>query len=154
MEDHMNDTYQYMTPEPYGGGTEMPDDDLMRMPARLPELAGSAALHYPELYYKLQPHILAVCDQMDYYGLAMTEDILDDTGGKLREDVLQMHPEMTALDNGSPMLPEARQTVTYSISPGSGTGLTAGPRRRGLLRDLIDILLLAEYYRRRRYPYP
>jgi hypothetical protein len=150
MEDFMNDTTIYPTPEPYSSTADTADDDLMRMPARLPALAGNAALHYPELYYKLQPHILSVCDQMDFYGLVITKEIIDDTGDKLREDILQMHPEMAALDNGDRNMPEAREAVTYGIRPGSGTSTTS-TRRRGLLRDLIDILLLAEYYRRRRY---
>ena len=59
-------------------------------------------------------------------------------------------------DNQNTM-PEAQAAITYGYGYGPGYGpgygYGAGYRNRGFVRDLIDILLLNEYYRRRRYPY-
>lgn len=147
----------------------MADDNMMYMPAKMPELAGKAAAKYPDIYYKIQPHIMATCDHLDAYGMMMTKDVMDNTCDKLHEDILKMHPDMAYLDNENMtgMMPEARETISFGFDPPfgfdgrgfdgrgfDGRGFDGGFRRRGGgLRDIIGILLLSEFFRRRRHPF-
>ena len=105
---------------------------------------------YPEVFYKLQPYIMMVCDQMDTYGSAMpTRETVEYLTDCIYDDVCRMHPDM----------------VEYVRENSQNAGLeaeTMAPifdrdrdfrrrfRRRGIFRDLIDILLLSEFSRRRR----
>ncbi len=120
------------------------------------DIAGSGSAAYPEIYYKLQPHILMACDQMDAGNVAMTKHLMDNAADNIRANVMRTNPEVAGYtgDGKSPnAMPEAREAITYGYGPGSGIGYDSSYQSRGFLRDLIDILLLAEYYRRRRYPY-
>ncbi len=81
---------------------------------------------------------------------------LKDHVAYIRSNVVRTNPEVAEYageTKNSDWMPEARAAVTYGPGYGPGSGLyDGGYRSRGFLRDLIDILLLTEYYRRRRYP--
>ncbi len=120
----------------------------------LDDLAGGNAAVYPEVYYKLQPHILEACDRMDAYDVPPVREIMDSVADNVESNVMKSNPEVGALaDNGGSPMPEAREAVSYGYGPGYGRRRDSGFRSRSFLRDLIEILLLQETYRRRRYPY-
>lgn len=95
-------------------------------------------LMYPEIYYKIQPFIMEACDQMDVKGNALPPmDVLEIMADSIYNDISQMYPDFV----------EYSQEV---FSPRYNYNRRF--RRRGLLRDLIDILLITELFRRtRRY---
>lgn len=110
---------------------------------------------YPEVYYKLQPYISMVCDQMMALGDKMpSQEMLDQISDNIYEDIMKRDPSFAEYirreeENANSNL--AIQTVRMGFDP-MGYGFRF--RRRGLFRDLIDTLLLAELFgRRRRYYY-
>lgn len=104
---------------------------------------------YPEVFYKLQPYIIMVCDQMDTYGTLMpTQEMIEEITDNIYEDICRMFPDLADYIKTSDS-PQAQP-----VQGPFGTGMfRRGFRRRGIVRDLIDILLLSEFYRRRRRPY-
>jgi len=123
------------------------------------ERARAYQLVYPEIFYKLQPYILAVCDQMDTYDSAMpTQETIERMSDSIYEDVCRMYPDIAEYAR------ECERRATGNPNPSSNPdgfgrdlGFAQRPiifgrefRRRGLLRDLIDILLISEFLRRRR----
>lgn len=90
---------------------------------------------YPDIYYQLQPYVIEACDQMECCGATTpSREMLDMMGERI---VRQLgYAEAAAVSAGSL---EAELSVL---------------RSRGLMRDLLDILLLQELFgRRRRYYY-
>lgn len=135
------------------------NENMMFMPAAMPNLVGGNAVTYPDIYYKLQPHIMMMCDQMDAYDMLPTKENMENAADQLHEKVLKQHPEIAeyAKDNEIKLqndMPEARQAIfsDYGYYPGYDE-YRYGHRRRSPLRDILDILLLSEFYRRRRRPY-
>lgn len=106
---------------------------------------------YPEIFYKLQPYIMMVCDQLEAYGNSVpNQDMLDRITEGIYKDILEMYPDMVEYVNEQ----EKKETgAVETISRSGGYGRRF--RRRGLFRDLIDILFLSEFLgrRRRRYYY-
>jgi hypothetical protein len=122
---------------------------------------GNMMLVYPEIYYKLQPFIMMVCDQMDTFGSMMpTQEMIEQMTDSIYDDVKRMYPEIAEY---------ARETENKTMSDSASAQTVVIPqiyddrrdyddrdrfrrrfRRRGMLRDLIDILLLSEFARRRR----
>jgi len=109
---------------------------------------------YPEIFYKLQPYIMMMCDQMDSFGTAMpNQEMIEQMSDNIYEDLLRMYPDLAdyvrSHDNAMPEEEDAVEAITYG-------GFRPGDRRRrpfqrrGLPRDLIQILLLSELARRRR----
>lgn len=124
------------------------------MPAKVPQSNVSPAMAYqmafPEIYFKLQPYIMTVCDQLDATGAAMpTQDMLDRISDSIYDDMRTRNPDLAEYmksqeekANSDPVIQSAR----FDDPPMFGWRF----RRRGLPRDLIDILLLSELFRRRR----
>ncbi|WP_312692085.1 hypothetical protein [Caproiciproducens sp.] len=111
---------------------------------------------YPEIFYKLQPYILLACDQMDTFSPLMpTQEMVDQMTDGIYDDVCRMHPDIAEYardydrkakdDPPDPPMGFGRGFGMFGRGP---FGL--GFRRRGLLPDLITILLLSELSRRRR----
>jgi hypothetical protein len=94
---------------------------------------------------------MMMCDQMDNFGAAMpTQDMVEQMTDNIYDDVCRMYPDIAeyARSNERMDTPEAVETARFGFGfPGA---FNFRFRRRGLLRDLIDILLISEFARRRR----
>ena len=85
---------------------------------------------YPEIYYRIQPHVMEAMDQVDLQGCMMPEpDSIQSMCDRISERMRELHPDMMQ---------------TQAIEFGSGGGL---------LNDLVYILFLNELFRRRRRYY-
>jgi len=105
---------------------------------------------YPEIFYKLHPYITMVCDEMDAYGCAMpTREMVSHITDNIYDDICKMYPDLAEYTHKS----ENSMKNDPPDPPVGVDGLGRGFRRRGLPRDLIDILLLSEMFRRRRRNY-
>jgi hypothetical protein len=106
---------------------------------------------YPEVYYKVQPYIIMMCDEMDAYGTTMpSQEMIEEMTDRIYDDVCTMYPELSDY--------AAETAVEVQWSPYGGYGgygyRRRRPRRRtGFLGDLINILLLSEFFGRRRRRY-
>lgn len=96
---------------------------------------------YPEIYFKLKPHIDMACDQIGTYGGSMpTQAQLEQVSDGIFDDFCNMYPDMADYmhkDDPAGDPPPFRGGFRRGFRPGFGF------RRRGLGRDLIDSLLLA-----------
>lgn len=99
---------------------------------------------YPEVYYKLKPYISMACDLMDSYGIDVpTQQQVDDTVDGIYEDFCRMYPDMADYMN------KGGNDPAGDPPPFRGGFLPRfGFRRRGLGRDFIEALLLAELFGR------
>lgn len=117
-------------------------------PAVSPAMAYQMA--FPEIYYRLQPYVMMACDQMDLKDSTMiTQDLLDNISDSIYDDIGKRDPTLAeyvhsqeSAANSNPVV----QTATFGDPGMFGWRF----RRRGLFRDLIDILLLSELFGRRR----
>ncbi len=142
-------------------------------------------LVYPDIYYKLQPHIRNACDRMDTQGPQMpTQQMVENLSEGIFSEVCRLYPELAAQCNNSEMSlddaalqtrsrrrgccrnPCSRPTPYWrTIRAGTDQGPNRNPQnlpygqrpryygccgRRGMLGDLISIMLLNELSRRRR----
>ncbi|NLM61807.1 MAG: hypothetical protein GX193_06985 [Clostridiales bacterium] len=108
---------------------------------------------YPDIYYRLMPYIMMVCDQAEANGVDMpSQEMIESISDNIYEDMMRNYPDM------------AEYIRRYEQNPDRAASLPVQgpfffgrrPRRRGPFRDLIDILLLSEFARRRRrrrYPF-
>lgn len=111
---------------------------------------------FPEIYYKLQPYVMMVCDQLESFGTTMpSQEMLDNISDSIYDDMCKRYPDLAeyartqeAKANSDPAIQAAR----FGDDP-PPFGFGFGFRRRGLARDLIEILLLSELFRRRRRYY-
>lgn len=107
-------------------------------------------LTYPEIYYKLQPYISMVCDQINPLEMP-TQEMLDRISDNIYDDVCKRYPDLESYVNNNKVNTD---TVVPTIMFGNPGMFGWGFRRRGVFRDVIDILLLSELFnRRRRYYY-
>lgn len=142
--------------QPYYGAPEpMQAAPAIQQPATNAEMNEAKAYQalYPEIVYKLQPYILMACDEMDTYGIAMpTQQQMENMSDSICENVCRMYPDMRSyLHSGDTASdpPDDPPFVPTAYRRGFGGRF----RRRGIGRDLIDTLLLAELLNRRRYYY-
>lgn len=107
------------------------------------ESLGNHAI-YPEIFFKLRPHIDMTCDMIGTYGGIMpTQEQLEQLSDGILDGFCNMYPDMADYmhkDDPAGDPPRFRG----GFRPGFGFGF----RRRGLGRDLITSLLLAELLRR------
>ncbi|HWQ79868.1 MAG TPA: hypothetical protein VN381_13665 [Anaerovoracaceae bacterium] len=105
---------------------------------------------YPDVYYKVQPFVMMACDEMDAYNMGMpTYDMVRQVSDQIHDDVMRVHPDlMEEEDDYQEMSYEA--AAAYDMAD-SFVESQRFRRRRGFFRDLIDILLLNEFFRRRRF---
>jgi hypothetical protein len=110
-------------------------------------------LVYPEVYYRVQPYVMMVCDQMDSYSMMMpSQEMVEQMSDGIYEDMRRMYPDMVEYANDSEKkAKEDPPFIEVQTFYGRGFGMFGRHgRRRGPVRDLIDILLLSELFRRRR----
>jgi hypothetical protein len=102
-------------------------------------------LIYPEIFYRLQPYIMMVCDEMDMYGSMMpTQEMIEQITDSIYDDICRMYPDMDKYANDY-------AKAAMADPPKDEDGFRRRFRRRGMARDLIDILLLSEFFNRRRH---
>ena len=117
------------------------------MPSAMPQMT------FPEIYYRLQPYIMMVCDHFSSFLVAMpSQDQLDTIADSIYDDVCKRDPGMAEyLQNqagkNDPPDPKNDPDPMFDFDPPYGRWRF---RRRGLPRDLIEILLLSELFNRRR----
>lgn len=103
---------------------------------------------YPDVYYKVQPFAMMACDELDACNCGMpTHDMVRQISDQIYEDVCRIHPDLAERDHYRAMPYEA--AAAYNIA--DRTAEAQRWRGGGFFRDLIDILLLNELFRRRRY---
>lgn len=102
---------------------------------------------YPDVYYKVQPFAMMACDELDSCNCGMpTCDEVMGICDQIYEDVCRVHPDLADRDLYHEMSFEA--AAAYNMQDGF---VEAQQRRRGgFFRDLINIILLNELFRRRR----
>jgi len=115
---------------------------------------------YPEVFYKIMPYIMMACDQLDAYGDSMpNQEMMDQMTENIYRDMMEMYPELSDYireyenrenNNSNNENKNSNTAQTITRFPGY---YRQRYRRRGLFRDLIDILFLSEFHRRRRRRY-
>lgn len=116
-------------------------------PAR-PMAAMPMRTTFPEVFYKIQPYIMMVCDEMDVAGSEMpTQEMMDRISDNIFDDVCRMYPDIAdyarSCDNSDPPMERMESGREPEM-------FRRRFRRRGLSRDFVDFLLLQELLRRRR----
>lgn len=118
--------------------------------------AGNYRALYPEIYYRLKPYVLMACDLMGTYGAEMPtqpqlEHVADGIYDHFRSDNPDMADYMDTAVSASadpPGDPRFRGRYQDRYADGYRGGFRSGYggyfRRRGLGRDFIGALLLAE----------
>ena len=112
--------------------------------------SANSGMVFPEVYYKVQPFVMASCDAMcmsDGRNMTPTRSQMDAMSEEIYMDVSAMYPDL---------LQYAGMEVAASSVEGArfgGYDYGGRFRRRGLFRDIIDILLLNELFRRGRFFY-
>lgn len=106
-------------------------------------------MSYPEVYYKLQPFVFAMCDQMGGY-MMPTQDMVDQMSDDIYMDVTTMYPDMAEYAREYEV---GASVETSQFGRDFDRGNRGRFRRRGVFRDVIDILLLNELFRRGRWFY-
>lgn len=131
-------------------------------PGMPPMGAGGMATVYPDIYYKLQPHIMRACDMMDDYGgMMFTQDMVERMSDRVYDDVMRMEPDMADYAREYEMNPMPDSSGEKMMQPDPNEfgrdefgldefGRRFMFRRRSPFRDLITILFLHELFRRRR----
>ena len=103
---------------------------------------------YPDVYFKVQPFAMMAVDELDAANSGMpTYDMVRQISDQIYEDVRRVHPDLAERDDYEGMSYEA--AAAYGV-PGSFVEAQQFGRRRGFFNDLIDIILLNEFFRRRR----
>jgi hypothetical protein len=110
--------------------------------------AGEEPAEYPDIYYMLQAHVLSACDRYEaMYGGVLKKRHLKDLTEALYNDITRIHPDLMGKDYD----PNDGSVQPVAAIPAQQFG--RGFRSRNFLRDLIEILLLSEFLRRRRRRY-
>lgn len=111
---------------------------------------------YPEIYYKIQPFVLSVCDQVDAFGCgAFNYDELETMTETIYNDLCKVYPEFTKYNDDYNDDYNDNNNFTSSIEDAEPVYAPMYNRRyrrrQNIFRDMIEILLLTEIFRRRRY---
>lgn len=118
---------------------------VMPMPNAVSSVMPSQ-MTFPEIYYRLQPYIMMVCDHFNSFYAAMpSQDELDAISDSIYDDVCKRNPGMAEYLQGQ--VSKNDPDPMFDRDPPFGRWRF---RRRGLPRDLIEILLLSELFNRRR----
>jgi hypothetical protein len=98
---------------------------------------------YPEVFYKVKPYVLMVCDELENMGqLTPNQEDIENIADNICADVRDMYPELGDYIEQT----EAQETFV----PFYGRRFGQPFRRRGIFNDLVGIMLLGELYGRRR----
>jgi hypothetical protein len=115
---------------------------IPKHPCFSPDMTGGAGAYtwmYPDIYYKIQPHVTMACDEMDMNGWMMpTRKMMLCMCDRIHENVVRMYPEMR------------NYTGNWYAAPMMQVMDDDMPLNNGPIKDIIAILLLSELFRRRR----
>ncbi len=105
---------------------------------------------YPEIYYKVQPFIMGVCDQMEAFGGVMPSiEVIERIADNIYTDVITMYPDLAEYaGGGAAPTGQFKDDSSDHAQPVTVPFFRRRFRRRGLFRDFIRILLLNEIFRR------
>lgn len=104
---------------------------------------------YPDVYFKVQPFVMMACDEMDACNCGMpTHETVLQISDQICDDVYRMHPDLVGGDQYQEMSYEA--AAAYGV-PGNLVEAQQWRRGGGFFRDLVTIILLNEFFRRRRH---
>ena len=140
-------------------------DQTMELPSM--EYKMVCNICYPEIYYRVQPFVMSVCDQMDYGNKKiLSQEMLYDLSDTIYENVCAMHPDLVEYANCREMMSSVESTRRDMDSDpfrgdrdrdrdrdgrrDRGFFPFRRFRRGGLFPDFIDVLLLNELLRRGR----
>lgn len=103
---------------------------------------------YPDVYYQVLPFVMMACDEMDAGDMGIpTYDTIRQISDRIHDDVLGAHPDLAARnDSYQEMSCEAAAAYDIPESLAEAQQWRGG----GFFRDLVDIILLNEIFRRRR----
>lgn len=126
-------------------GSNLPGHDNMQL---LPEMdKKSPCTTYPDIYYRILPYIMMVCDQAEANGIDMpSQETIESITDSIYDDMVRNFPDVAEYMRSH----EQNPSRTTSLPVQGPFFFGRRPRRRGPFRDLIDILLLTEFARRRR----
>lgn len=112
----------------------------------------STSVTYPEIYFKLQPYLSMVRTSLSSMGRSPTQEELDQISDSIYDDMCKRDPDLKEyLNKYDPPADDPPPRGRGGMGPRFGFGI----RRRGLGRDFIDALLLAQLFGRPcPYPYP
>ena len=102
---------------------------------------------YPDVYYKIQPHVMMVCDEMDDYDdyEMPSHEMIRQMSDRIYNDVCRIHPEYAEPDHYRGMSYDA--LAAYNLIDNVESQQFS---RGGIFGDLITIVLLNELFGRRR----
>ncbi|MDD3692801.1 MAG: hypothetical protein PHX02_02720 [Oscillospiraceae bacterium] len=136
----------YMNQRPYSNRNIPPNNNEPDFRSELSDMITYRVV-YPEIFYKLQPFVLMACDEMDAHGI-INQEMIEKMADSIYNDVRRMYPDMVEYAHEQERKASSIPAVTEVQAPFRGRF-----RRRGLLRDIIEILILSELFRRRRRNY-
>lgn len=102
---------------------------------------------YPDVYYKIQPHVIMACDEMeDYDDCEMpSEEMIREISNQIYENICRMYPEYAEPTPYRGMAYEA--AAAYGLTDHIESQQFGGG---GIFGDLVTIVLLNELFGRRR----
>lgn len=102
---------------------------------------------YPDVYYKVQPFVMMICDEMDANNYDIpAQDMIRQLSDQIYEDACRVYPDLAERDQYRGMSYEAASAYEMTEHYVGAQQFFRG----GFLNDLIDIVLLNELFRRRR----
>lgn len=108
---------------------------------------------YPEIYYRLQPYIMNFCDQLESTGQAApSQDMVEQMSDAIFEEIQALYPDLIQYTKGQENMENNQMhDRDQNVIQTQRSFRFRRPirRRRGLLRDIIEILLLSELGNRR-----
>lgn len=108
-------------------------------------------LVYPEIFYRLQPFVILVCDEFERYNVTPTQEMIDQASNSICAEACRIYPELmhysyNQAGNDDP--PFIREFDLRRRGDFDHDFFMRRFRRRGHFHDLVSILLLSEIFRR------
>lgn len=109
-------------------------------------------LVYPEIFYRLQPFVILVCDEFERYSVTPTQEIIDQATNSICAEACRIYPDLMyysynqASNDDDP--PFMREFDLRRRGDFDHDFFMRRFRRRGNFQDLVSILLLSELFRR------
>lgn len=108
-------------------------------------------LVYPEIFYKLQPFVILVCDEFERYSVTPTQQMIDEAANGICAEACRIYPDLMYYSfnqSGNDDPPFMREFDLRRRGDFDHDFFMRRFRRRGNFHDLVSILLLSEIFRR------